>query len=125
MIILTINRQTNQLLSSPDIVTRGFIHIKDNEELMSLLRNELKRAVAQRFNRIALDRFKAELKDHTTHFLYNQTQRSPIIIPVINIVSERKSNQATQKSTLAKNHQKQLVNLRNSIRKTQPKLSKP
>ena len=119
VIILTINRSSGHLISSPDIVTRGFIHIRDNEELMNLLRNELKRAVAQRFNRIPLDRFKVELKDHVTHFLYNQTQRSPIIIPVINIVAEPANGaKAKPKSALAKNHQ-QLVNLRNSIRKSQ------
>jgi len=53
---------------------------------MSGLRSELKRAVQQRFKRIDLDRFKSELKDHVTHYLYDKTQRSPIVIPVINIV---------------------------------------
>ena len=49
-------------------------------------RTELKRAVQQRFKRIDLDRFKAELKDHVTHFLFEKTGRSPIVIPVINII---------------------------------------
>ena len=87
VVILTIHRETGQLIASPDIVTWGFIHIRDNGELMDLFRNELKRAVDQRFNRIPLDRFKTEIKDHITHFLYNQTQRSPIVIPVVNVVS--------------------------------------
>jgi ribonuclease J len=69
--------------------------MRDNEELMNLFRTELRRAVGQRFKRIDLDRFKAELKDHITHFLYEQTQRSPIVIPVINIIggkNERSNN---------------------------------
>lgn len=85
-IILTIDKKTGQLMTSPDIITRGFIYIRDSEELMNSLRLELRRAVQQRFKRIDLDRFKQELKDHLTHFLYEQTQRSPIIIPVVNIV---------------------------------------
>jgi hypothetical protein len=61
--------------------------MRDNEEIMNGLRVELKRAVAQRFKRIDLDRFKAELKDHVTHYLFEHTQRSPIVIPVINVIS--------------------------------------
>lgn len=85
-VILTIDKKSGQLLTSPDIITRGFIYIRDSEELMNGLRSELRRAVQQRFKRIDLDRFKAELKDHVTHYLYDQTQRSPIVIPVVNVV---------------------------------------
>jgi ribonuclease J len=85
-VVLTIDKKSGQLLTSPDIITRGFIYIRDNEELMNGLRAELRRAVTQRYKRIDLDRFKAELKDHVTHFLYEHTQRSPIVIPVVNVV---------------------------------------
>ena len=126
VIILTINRDSGQLISSPDIVTRGFIYIRDNEELVNLFRKELRRAVSQRFKRVTLDRFKIELKEHAAHFLYNQTQRSPMVIPVINIVSENGRNHnanlhssgRTPKTTLAKNHQN-LVKLQASIRRNQ------
>jgi len=90
-IILTIDKKSGQLLTSPDIITRGFIYIRDSEELMNGLRIELRRAVQQRYKRIDLDRFKAELKDHVTHYLYDQTQRSPIVIPVVNVVTGGKS----------------------------------
>jgi len=69
-VVLTIDKKTGQLLTSPDIISRGFIYMKDNEELMNAFRNELRRAVTQRFKRVELDRFKAELKDYITHFLY-------------------------------------------------------
>lgn len=103
-VVLTVDRKTGGLMTSPDIITRGFIYIRDNEELMSGLRTELKRAVAQRFKRIDLDRFKAELKDHVTHFLYDKTQRSPIVIPVVNIVggSGQKQSTSSKKSNDAK-----------------------
>jgi mRNA degradation ribonuclease J1/J2 len=60
--------------------------MRENEDLMNGTRAELKRAVAQRYSRIDLDRFKAELKDHITHYLYEHTQRSPMVIPVVNVV---------------------------------------
>lgn len=86
-VVLTIDKKNGQLLTSPDIISRGFIYMKDNEELMNEFRTELRRAVSQRFKRVDLDRFKAELKDYVTHFLYEQTQHSPIVIPVVNIIS--------------------------------------
>ncbi|MBX4197119.1 ribonuclease J [Candidatus Saccharibacteria bacterium] len=88
-VVLTIDKRTGSLLTSPDIISRGFIYMKDNEELMNAFRNELRRAVTQRFKRVDLDRFKAELKDYVTHFLYEQTQRSPIVIPVVNVIGGR------------------------------------
>jgi tRNA A37 N6-isopentenylltransferase MiaA len=88
-VVLTIDKKTGSLLTSPDIISRGFIYMKDNEELMNAFRAELRRAVTQRFKRVDLDRFKAELRDYVTHFLYEQTQRSPIVIPVVNVIGGR------------------------------------
>lgn len=85
-VVLTIDKKSGALMTSPDIISRGFIYMRDNEEIMNGLRAELKRAVQQRYKRIDLDRFKAELKDHVTHFLFEHTQRSPIVIPVVNVI---------------------------------------
>lgn len=91
-VVLTVDKKAGNLLTSPDIISRGFIYMRDNEELMNNLRQELRRAVQQRFKRIDLDRFKAELKDHITHFLFDQTQRSPIVIPVVNVIGGNGGN---------------------------------
>lgn len=85
-IVLTVDKKTGALLTSPDIISRGFIYMREQEEMMNGLRTEVRRAVQQRFKRVDLDRFKVELKDHITHYLYEHTQRSPIVIPVINVV---------------------------------------
>lgn len=95
-VVLTVDKKTGNLMTSPDIISRGFIYMRDNEELMNSLRSELKRAVQQRFKRIDLDRFKQELKDHVTHFLYEYTQRSPIVIPVVNVIGGGKAAAAGQ-----------------------------
>ena len=99
-VVLTIDKKTGALLTSPDIISRGFIYMKDSEQLMNDFRNELRRAVQQRYKRVDLDRFKAELKDYVTHFLYEQTQRSPIVIPVVNVIGGRseKANNDLHKS---------------------------
>jgi ribonuclease J len=106
-VVLTIDKKTGQLLTSPDIISRGFIYMKDNEELMNAFRTELRRAVVQRFKRVDLDRFKAELKDYVTHFLYEHTQHSPIVIPVVNVVGSKveknNNNLHTPKQSSGKN----------------------
>lgn len=85
-VVITVDKKNGNLLTSPDIISRGFIYMREQEELMNGLRNEVRRAVQQRFKRVDLDRFKAELKDHMTHYLFEQTQRSPIVIPVVNVI---------------------------------------
>jgi ribonuclease J len=92
-VILTVDKKSGALVTSPDIISRGFIYMRDNEEIMNGLRTELKRAVGQRFKRVDLDRFKVELKEHITHYLFEHTQRSPIVIPVINVISGGGSKQ--------------------------------
>lgn len=97
-VVLTIDKKSGNLLTSPDIISRGFIYMRDNEEIMNGLRIELKRAVQQRFKRVDLDRFKAELKDHVTHYLFEHTQRSPIVIPVVNIIGGGGNKQQNDKN---------------------------
>jgi ribonuclease J len=88
VVVLTISRQTGRLLTSPDIISRGFIYLRDSEELMNTIRSYLKQKVARGFgNRRDMDEVKKELKDEITHILYDQTRRTPIVIPVINEIN--------------------------------------
>lgn len=91
-VVLTLDKKSGQLLTSPDIISRGFIPMRGNEELMEKFRSELRRAVQQRFKRVDIDRFKAELRDHTTSFLFEELGGSPMIIPVINVIQSSKSS---------------------------------
>ena len=86
VVVLTLQRGTGRLLTSPDIISRGFIYLRDSEELMGLIRQYLKQKVARSFNgkKIDMDVIKKELKDEITHILYDQTRRTSIVIPVIN-----------------------------------------
>jgi ribonuclease J len=97
-VVLTLDKKNGSLLTSPDIISRGFIYMRDNEELMNGLRQELRRAATQRFKRVDLDRFKVELKDHITHYLFEQTQRSPIVIPVVNVIGGKGESKTVHQS---------------------------
>lgn len=86
VVVLTVARGSGRLMTSPDIISRGFIYLRDSEELMGMIRQYLKQKVARSFagKKIDLDVIKKELKDEITHILYDQTRRTPIVIPVIN-----------------------------------------
>jgi len=86
VVVLTVARGNGRLMTSPDIISRGFIYLRDSEELMGIIRQYLKQKVARTFNgrRVDLDVVKKEIKDELTHVLYDQTRRTPIVIPVIN-----------------------------------------
>ena len=88
VVVLTVQRGTGRLLTSPDIISRGFIYLRDSEELMGMIRQYLKQKVTRSFGgkKMDLDDIKKELKDEITHILYDQTRRTPIVIPVINEV---------------------------------------
>lgn len=86
VIVLTVQRGTGRLLTSPDIISRGFIYLRDSEELMGLIRQYVKQKVTREFagKRFDAEKAKKEIKDEVTHILYDQTRRTPIVIPVIN-----------------------------------------
>jgi ribonuclease J len=86
VVVLTVQRGSGRLMTSPDIISRGFIYLRDSEELMGTIRQYLKQKVARSFSgkKFDLDVIKKELKDEITHILYDQTRRTPIVIPVIN-----------------------------------------
>ena len=99
VVVLTVQRGTGRLLTSPDIISRGFIYLRDSEELMNMIRQYLKQKAARSFSgQYDLDVIKKEIKDEVTHILYDQTRRTPIVIPVINEVGGLKAVKSTTAS---------------------------
>lgn len=98
VVVLTVARGSGRLMTSPDIISRGFIYLRDSEELMGTIRQYLKQKVTRSFagRKIDLDVIKKELKDEITHILYDQTRRTPIVIPVINEIGGGGGNQGRQ-----------------------------
>ncbi len=119
-VLLTIDRQSGNLLSSPDIISRGYIAMRDSQELMGIFRSELRRAVQQRFKRGDLEQFKAELRDFVTHFLFDQTGSSPMVIPVVNVIDSgnhkaRHSNQPPTPEVSAASQQQRFQEMRTRL----------
>jgi ribonuclease J len=90
VVVLTVNRKTGRLLTSPDIISRGFIYLRDSEELMNTIRQYVKQKVARSYGsgrKVDLDELKREIKDDVVHLLYDSTHRTPIVITVVNEVA--------------------------------------
>lgn len=86
VLVMMINKKTGRLAKTPDIISRAFIFLKDNEELMSRIRHYLKIKV-DKDGRASEDlkELKDEIKDDVSQILYDETGHTPIIIPVINL----------------------------------------
>ena len=128
VVVLTVQRGTGRLMTSPDIISRGFIYLRDSEELMGTIRQYLKQKVARSFGRgkIDLDVIKKELKDEITHILYDQTRRTPIVIPVINeIGGGGNSNPTGQNQNRPKNVEANKTVLPKSTGRTFPPRQTP
>lgn len=88
MIVATVSRKTGKLISSPDIISRGFIYMKENEDIINRARTEIRKAFERRNPAEPVDwaKFKLKLRDEIGDLLYDRTKRSPMILPVINEV---------------------------------------
>ncbi len=85
IVILMINSKTGRLAKTPDIISRAFIYLKDNEDLMARMRHYLKIKVDKtELRNTDFKQLKAEIKDDISHILYDSTKKSPVVIPVIN-----------------------------------------
>ncbi len=85
IVVLMINKKTGRIAKTPDIISRAFIYLKDNEELMSRVRHYLKIKIEKtNLNAIDLKDLKVEIKDDITHILFDSTKQTPVVIPVIN-----------------------------------------
>lgn len=85
MVILTVDRRRGTLVSSPDIISRGFVYMRDAKELIAKARHEVKKLFETHSKSAPMDweYVKRQLRDDLAKFLYDYTQRQPMIIPVV------------------------------------------
>ena len=85
MVILTVNRRSGTLASNPDIISRGFVYMRDAKDLIQKARHEIGRLFDHHNKKAPLDweYVKRSIRDDLGQFLYDYTQRRPMVIPVI------------------------------------------
>ena len=86
VIIALLDQKTGKLKKSPDLISRGFVYLKENQELLRQVRIIIKKSVednAGKRNPIDFDYIKADLGETVSKFLYQKTEKRPLVIPVI------------------------------------------
>ena len=83
--VATIDRRNGRLLKTPDIISRGFIYLKENNDMLVGIRTKLK-SLLERIPKSAEpepDYIKGLIRDQIGQFLYTKTKRRPMILPVL------------------------------------------
>lgn len=86
VIIASVNTKTGKLKKSPDIISRGFVYLRESQELLNQARVIIKKTVEETtkgMNPINFDFVKANVSDNVARFLFQKTAKKPIVIPVI------------------------------------------
>ncbi len=85
VVVLTLEKGSNMILSGPDLVSRGFVYVRESENLMDECREVVNIALDRLYDRGVTDwgRIKTEIKDTLNDFLWKKTKRNPVILPII------------------------------------------
>lgn len=85
VVILTLDREKAKILKSPDIISRGFIYLKENKELLEEVRKRIRGLISRLpiHQQVEADYLKTLLRDQLGQFIYNKTKRRPMILPVV------------------------------------------
>lgn len=84
IVVAAIDKSTGMICSGPDIISRGFVYVRENEDLM----NSARKAVSARLDKCSADGLKDwaglknAVKDELKNFIYEKTKRSPVILPI-------------------------------------------
>lgn len=85
VVICTVDKNSGKVITSPDIISRGFIYMRENEKLVNDTRAEVRRIMAGNENSRngEWNDVKAKLRDQISQYLFQRTKRQPMVIPVV------------------------------------------
>jgi ribonuclease J len=85
IVVVAMDKSTGQVMSGPDIISRGFVYVRESEELMDEARNVVREALDECESRNITEwsYIKTMIKDTLRDYLWQKTKRSPMILPII------------------------------------------
>ncbi|RXI79277.1 ribonuclease J [Levilactobacillus suantsaii] len=88
--VVTIDRKKKQIVAAPKITSRGFVYVKANKDLMQESSDIICKAVQNNLDNKEFDwgHLKQDVREHLSHYLFEQTHRRPVILPVIMEVNQ-------------------------------------
>jgi ribonuclease J len=84
VLIATIDKRTGNLLKSPDIISRGFIYLRENQDLLEEIRKKIRGIIARLSGQnVESSYLRILIRDNINNFLFRKTGRRPIVLPVV------------------------------------------
>ena len=87
VIVATVDMQTGKLMKSPDIIARGFVYVRESQELLNQARLIVKKTVedacGKDMHSVNFEYVKEDVRDEVGKFLFQMTQKQPMVIPVL------------------------------------------
>ncbi|MBR5873410.1 MAG: ribonuclease J [Oscillospiraceae bacterium] len=85
VVVFTVDGYSDQLLSGPDIISRGFVYVKESEALISEARMAARRVIEkyEHYDYKDWSVIKSKIRDQVSNVLYKKTKRSPMVLPIV------------------------------------------
>mgnify|MGYP000862270852 FL=1 len=85
IVVTTISRESGQILAGPDVVTRGFVYVRESEELIEEARIKVKSVLEKCLSNGQADwtSIKSQMREFLSRYLYEKTKRRPMILPIV------------------------------------------
>jgi len=85
IVVMTLERGSNQVVAGPDIVSRGFVYVRESENLIEEARDVVEKALDKCLSKSTTDwnKMKTEIKDSLSDYIWKKTKRTPMILPII------------------------------------------
>ena len=85
VIVMTMNNQTGEIVSGPDVISRGFVYVRESENLMDDVKSFIREEIHELEEKHIRDWtvIKSTLKDDVRDFVFDRTKRNPMILPII------------------------------------------
>jgi len=85
IVVVSISKENGQIIAGPDIVSRGFVYVRESEQLMEEVREKVKTTLDKCTNKGITEwsNIKSQVRDSLGKFLYEKTRRRPMILPII------------------------------------------
>ena len=85
IIVMTMDGSSGEIVSGPDVISRGFVYVRESENLMEDVKREIREEVSKFEEKGVTDwsTIKATLKDDLREYIFQKTKRNPMILPII------------------------------------------
>ena len=131
VVVATIDRKKKKIVARPQITSRGFVFVKTNRQLMKQSADLVEKVVQDNLDQKEFDwgHLKQDVREKLNRFLFDQTKRHPVILPVIMEINQHakkksKGNNNGEKKSEKANHKKEQHHSRGRGRKHQTEKSK-